>query len=86
MKTSDVIKKYIKLAPSDVCYFRFILESYEGMLAATSIVPKETVMSIMISPDFLEDAEKLLENLKKEVDFEEISDLSPYKERIRNET
>ena len=45
----------------------------------------KTIMAIMISPNFTDEAEELLANLKDEVNFEEINDLSPYKGRIRNE-
>jgi hypothetical protein len=58
---------YFKINPHDLAFVKFIVESYEGIAVLRTVDPKEGIVEWMISPDLVEDAERLLRALKKEI-------------------
>jgi len=69
----DTQSRYLRLRRKDIAYFRFIIESYEGMAIVRTIDPYEAVVELMVAPGWEEDAEKVLEGLRKEILIEPIS-------------
>lgn len=64
--------KYILISKKDICYFQFILEGYEGFVAATTIEKKRAVVKLFIIQEFQDSVADILKELKKEIDFKEI--------------
>jgi hypothetical protein len=66
----DTISKYIRVHRKDIAYFKFILESYEGMALVRTRDPNEAVVELMVAPGWEKDVEEVLRGLSKEIDFE----------------
>ena len=66
----DTTSKFIRVHRKDIAYFKFILESYEGMALVRTRDPKEAVVELMVAPGWEKDVEEVLGGLSKEIDFE----------------
>jgi hypothetical protein len=64
--------KYLKLKRKDIARLQFIFEGHEGLGTCTTIDKNRAVVKLFIMPDFAAEAADLIENLKKEIEFEEI--------------
>lgn len=64
--------KYLKLKRNDIARLQFIFEGHEGLGTCTTIDKNKAVVKLFIMPDFISEAADLVENLKKEIEFEEI--------------
>jgi len=60
---------YLKLSRKDLMRLQFLLEGYERLSSITTIDPREAIVRIMIMPDFHEDFQIILSELKNSVDF-----------------
>jgi len=72
----DSIDLFLKVRKADLYLLCPYLESFEGMAAIRIPAPEEgeyAKLKLMVSPDFLEDYEKLLAGLKKRLWFERIT-------------
>lgn len=68
----DIIRKYFRVDRKNIAFLKFILEAYEGMAVIRTLDPWETVVEFMIAPDFEKDVEKILDNLKGEVELQPV--------------
>lgn len=59
----------MKLSRKDLVRLQFLLEGYEGMSSITTVDPREAIVLIMIMPDFQDDFQIILAELKNTVDF-----------------
>ena len=73
VKGMDTQTKYIRLHREDIAYFKFIIESYEGMAVVRTKDPYEAVVELMVAPGWEKDLEEVLEGLRKEITFENMS-------------
>lgn len=64
--------KYLKLKRNDIARLQFIFEGHEGLGTCTTIDKNLAVVKLFIMPDFIEEAAELVENLKREIELEEI--------------
>lgn len=71
----DTQSRYLRINPKDIAYFKFIIESYEGMAVVRTLDPKEAVVELMVAPGWEKDLEKVIEGLQKEIPIEEVSRL-----------
>jgi len=72
--TMDTHSKYLRLRREDIAYFKFIIESYEGMAVVRTKDPGEAVVELMIAPGWDEDVEEVLEALRQEIPIEPLSE------------
>jgi len=63
---------YLKLSRKDLVLLQFLMEGYEGMSSITTIDSREAIVRIMIMPDFKDDFQIILSELKNTVDFQAI--------------
>jgi len=70
----DTHSKYFRLRRKDIAYFKFIIESYEGMAVVRTKDPGEAVVELMIAPGWEEDVEEVLEALRQEIPIEPLSE------------
>jgi len=70
----DTHSKYFRLRRKDIAYFKFIIESYEGMAVVRTKDPGEAVVELMIAPGWDEDVEEVLEALRQEIPIEPLSE------------
>ena len=73
IKGMDTQTKYIRLHREDIAYFKFIIESYEGMAVVRTKDPYEAIVELMVAPGWEKDLEEVLEGLGKEIILEPIS-------------
>lgn len=67
-----MIRKWFKINISDIMLVQFILEGYEGLVTVSTIDPRAAVIQILIMPDFLEEAELILDYLKGRFQLREV--------------
>ena len=72
MRRMDTISKYIRVHRKDIAYFKFILESYEGMVLMRTRDPNEAVVELMVAPGWEKDVEEVLGGLGKEITIESL--------------
>jgi len=73
IKEMDTQSKYFRLRREDIAYFKFIVESYEGMAIVRTKDPYEAIVELMVAPGWERDLEEVLEGLRKEMTIEPIS-------------
>ena len=65
-------RKWFKIKASDIALLQFILEGYEGLVTVSTIDPRDAIIQVAIMPDFAEDVESILEDLKERFMIKEI--------------
>jgi len=68
----DTQSRYLRLRRKDIAYFKFIIESYEGMAVVRTKDPHEAVIELMVAPGWEKDLEEVLEGLRKEIPIESL--------------
>jgi hypothetical protein len=66
----DTHSKYLRLHRQDIAYFKFIIESYEGMAVVRTKDPHEAIVELMVAPGWESDMEEVLDGLRKEIPIE----------------
>ncbi len=69
----DTTSKFIRVHRKDIAYFKFILESYEGMALVRTRDPNEAVVELMVAPGWEKDVDQVIEGLQREIDIEPLS-------------
>jgi hypothetical protein len=69
----DTQSRYFRLRRKDIAYFKFIMESYEGMAVVRTKDPHEAVVELMVAPGWEKDVDEVLGGLRKEITIEPIS-------------
>ena len=69
----DTQSRYFRLSRKDIAYFKFIIESYEGMAVIRTKDPHEAIVELMVAPGWEKDLEEVLDGLRKEISIEPIS-------------
>lgn len=71
-RAPDLVQIFVRLAPEDIGYVKFIFESYESVGFLRTVDRKVAVLMILVVPDFLEDALGILDSLEREIAMERI--------------
>jgi hypothetical protein len=69
----DSINLFLKIKKADIYLLYPYFEAFEGMVAIRTPRPEAgeyAKLKLMLSPDFVTDFEKVLENLKEKIWFE----------------
>jgi hypothetical protein len=66
----DTQSRYFRLRRKDIAYFKFIIESYDGMAVIRTKDPHEAIVELMVAPGWEKDLEEVLEGLRKEIPLE----------------
>ena len=66
----DTHSRYFRLRRQDIAYFKFIMESCEGVAVVRTRDPQEAVVELVIPPGLERDVEEILEGLRKEMPVE----------------
>ena len=70
----DTHSRYVRLHRQDIAYFKFIIESYEGMAVVRTKDPGEAVVELMIAPGWEQEVKEVLEALRHEIPIEPLSE------------
>ena len=66
----DTHSRYFRIRREDIAYFKFIMESCEGVAIVRTKDPQEAVVELMIPPGLERDVEEILEGVRKEIPVE----------------
>ena len=69
MKTLE--KEYI-VDKTQIGFIKFIFEAYEGVAVVTTLDPKEGRIRLRIAPALVDEASAIVEDLKKDFEFNEV--------------
>ena len=69
----DTTSKYIRLHRNDIAYFKFIIESYEGMAVVRTKDPHEAIVELMVAPGWEKDVDRVIEGLQREIQIEPLA-------------
>jgi hypothetical protein len=64
--------RYFRVRRRDIAYFKFIIESYEGMAVVRTADPREAIVELMVAPGWETDVEEVIEGLRKEIPIEPV--------------
>jgi len=65
---------YVRLAPPDIAYLKFIFESYETVGFLRTIDPRAAVLVVYLVPDFAETGHAILDAVAGEIALERIAE------------
>ena len=72
MQTPDTLARYFRIRTEDIAYFKFILESYEGVGVLSTLDNRAAIVGIRVAPDFNSLFNDLLQDLGREMDIAEL--------------
>ncbi len=70
----DTRSKYLRLRREDIAYFKFIIESYEGLAVVRTKDAGEAIVELMIAPGWEKDVDEILAGLRQEIRIEDLKD------------
>ncbi|MDD5475572.1 MAG: DUF4911 domain-containing protein [Syntrophales bacterium] len=70
MKFTDYADRLLRLDTKDIALLRYIFEGHEGIANTTTMDDNPTMVRIRIVPDFVEEADAILDALREEICFE----------------
>jgi hypothetical protein len=73
LKGMDTQSRYYRLHREDIAYFKFIIESYEGMAVVRTKDPHEAIVELMVAPGWEKDVEEVIEGLREEIEIRPLS-------------
>ena len=65
----QVIPIFIEVAPADIALLKFLFESYEGVAVVRTVDRNHAVIVALVSTDFIEVAQGMLNSLQGRIDF-----------------
>jgi hypothetical protein len=68
----DTDNRYFRIRRKDIAYFKFIVESYEGMAVVRTKDPSEAIVELMIAPGWERDVDAVLDSLRQEMPIEPV--------------
>ena len=68
----DTHTRYFRIRRKDIAYFKFIIESYEGMAVVRTKDPSVALVELMIAPGWEKELEAVLEDLRREMPLEPV--------------
>jgi hypothetical protein len=66
----DTQSTYFRIHRQDIGYFKFLIESYEGIAVVRTKDPHEAVVELMVAPGWEKTVEEILEGIRKEITIE----------------
>ena len=63
----DIVIRYYRVDPKRIVLFKSMLEGYEGLVVVRTADPKEGVVELLVSPDFVEEMKQILEDLSYQI-------------------
>jgi len=69
----DTVSRYYRLHRKDIAYFKFIIESYDGMAVVRTKDPHEAIVELMVAPGWERDLDQVIKGLRREIQIEPLS-------------
>ncbi len=67
----DIIVQYYRIDPKKIVFLKALLDGYEGLVVVRTIDPREGIIQLMLSPDFLNDVKQILTDLGRYIWMED---------------
>ena len=68
----DIVTWYYRVDPRKIVLVKSMLEGYEGLVVVRTADPKEGVVQLLVSPDFVDEVEHILEDLSDKIWMEPV--------------
>jgi hypothetical protein len=68
----DTVTRYYRVDPRKIVLVKSMLEGYEGLVVVRTADPKEGIVQLLVSPDFLDDLEEILADLSGQIWMEAV--------------
>jgi hypothetical protein len=68
----DVVPILLRVSRRDIAYVKFVIESYEGVAVTRTVDPAAGLVVVLVAPDFLAVAERILAALAAEAACETV--------------
>ncbi|MCH8157813.1 MAG: DUF4911 domain-containing protein [Nitrospinae bacterium] len=72
---TDSIQWLLEVDKKDIAYIVSVVEGYDNLAVVRTVDPAQSIIELMISPDYLEDTRRLVEALSKEVPIRRLENL-----------
>ena len=66
-EAEEIVIRYYRVDPKRIVLLKSMLEGYEGLVVVRTADPKEGVVELLVSPDFLEEMKQILEDLSQQI-------------------
>ena len=63
----DTVTWYYRVDPKRIVLVKSMLEGYEGLVIVRTADPKQGVVELLISPDFVQEMGEILEDLSRQI-------------------
>ena len=63
----EIVTRYYRVDPKRIVLLKSLLEGYEGLVVVRTADPKEGVVQLLISPDFVDEMEQILRDLSRRI-------------------
>lgn len=69
----DTVTLYYRVDPKKIVLIKSMLEGYEGLVVVRTEDPREGVVQLLVSPDFVDEVQEILEDLSRQIWMEHVS-------------
>ena len=76
MINRDSIQWLLEVDKKEIAYIVSVFEGYDNLAVVRTVDPSQSIIELIISPDYLEDTRQLINALSKEVYIRKIGNLS----------
>ncbi len=66
----NTVSKYFRLHRKDIAYFKFIIESHEGMAVVRTKDAHAAIVELMVAPGWENAVNEVIEGLQREIQIE----------------
>jgi len=74
-EAEEIVIRYYRVDPKRIVLLKSMLEGYEGLVVVRTADPKEGVVELLVSPDFLEEMKQILEDLSQQIWMEPLPEV-----------
>lgn len=71
-QSEELSEFYVRIHPRDIAYLKYIFESYEIVGFLRTIDRRAAVVVVLAVPDFVQEAEAILDSVAREIPIERI--------------
>ena len=79
----DTVALYFRIEPQKIVLLKSLLEGHEGFLVFRTVDPKEGVIQLLVSPDYVNVVKELLQEVAANIWMEPAPEPEPEARRLR---
>ena len=66
-EAEEIVIRYYRVDPKRIVLLKSMLEGYEGLVVVRTADPKEGVVELLVSPNFVDEMKQILEDLSQQI-------------------